>query len=309
MDDDRITTAPLFGVLPRAALRWLGLGLVLAILIAGMLVIVIWLGWVGTESSPGTAEQAAADRIHKEFGQQRFAKLERRQLLRCGLHDVDQQATRIWQDIDVFETEANQWHKKFEELLTSKTGQRLGNDPWVVRYFWDQWDKRLVDVSEADNYRVKLNTLILSVREALKSEDTAYKPSQTLLDRIDLLNTRVKESRTSYNRHRRLLDALVAMLEGDKPVDQMTLKDRVEQLDHEMILEESGHPAFTDRERPSDKSGAAATPSSLVTSPASSKGGLGGLYEESNRQLQGQDNYGRKTLIRDSVKDKGSSGR
>ena len=130
-----------------------------------------------------------------------------------------------------------------------------------------------------------------------------------MLDRIDLLETRVNESLTTYNRHRRLLDALVAMLEEEKPLDQATMKERIERLDHQIVLEEAGHPAFTERKPSSARSAAAPTPPKSAVSPAAEQRGLEGLYNQSTRRLDRQDNYGRKTLIRDSVKDKGSSGR
>lgn len=301
MDENQVTTAPLFGVLPRSALRWIGLGLVLAILVCGMVVIVLWLQGFGTGSALDV--QVAQETVKKEFGQHRLEKLERRQLMRCGLQEIDQQARRIWNNIEIYETEAVQWKAAFAELMVSEQGKRVGDDPWAVRYFWDQWGNRLPNASEAQDHRNNLNTLMLSVHEALKKEGTAYQPSPELLDRIALIETQVDEGRASYSRHRRLLDALIGMVEEEKPVDQKTLKDRVEDLDKQMVLEDFAHPSSSGNlpasdARPAVPSGQDQTKSSAAADDDS----LDALYDQATRKSDATGDFGRTTLIRDSVK-------
>jgi hypothetical protein len=303
--DNRTETAPLFGELLKTFRRPLGMGLVLSGLALLMVVLVMQLRNAGSGvKTDGYFDSAETTPVKKEFRAHRFERLERRQVQRYGLQKIDQQSVRIWQDIGIFESEATAWRQKFQDLLTSETGKKLKDDAWVVRYFWDQWNGRLPNPGTAGEYRDNLNTLMVSIKECLKKETTAYTPSQTLRDEIDLIETQVKEARDSYNRHRRLLDALTGMIAADIPFDQETLKDRVEQLDQEMILEDFGYLS------PSLASSLGNTPASAAQAPIApegagpSHGGLDELHAQATRQLEGRRDYGRSTQIRDSVRNR-----
>jgi len=291
MSTSRLPTEPAPQVLLRN-LRRIVIGVVLACLLVSLVASTLWLQKVGQETAAEKAPEV------DEFRQKEFDKVDLRQLMRCGLQQVDQQASEIWLDIDILETEAKAWHSRYEQLLVSEKAKRLGNDPWVVRYFWDQWGDRLPNPRLADYSRANLNTLLLGIREALKDPNAAYKPRQQSLDEIGMIEKQVSDARKSYHSHRRLMDALVGMIEDTKGGDQNTIKAKVEEFDAQQALLEHGYPG-TKAESPPGVAPATAEETAAKPGKQSS---LDDLYEGVQKSRTGlPDNFGKTTLTRDAV--------
>lgn len=297
MSKDRLPTKPpLFGFLGENALRRILIGVLLMGLVAALIASTLWLQKVGQEPTGSTTAGGAKPPGVDEFRQKEFEKVELRQLMRCGLQQVDQRASRIWTDIEILETEAKAWHTRYEQLLVSEKAKRLGDDPWVVRYFWDQWGKRLPDPKVADDARANLNTLLLAIQQALKDPNAAFRPRQQSIDEIGLIEKQVADARRGYHSHRRLMDALARMIEDPKGGDQKTIKAKVEELDAQQALLEHGYPGVNP---PSSKS---VTPGASDGAGAGKPGSLDDLYEGVQRSKTGlPDNFGKTTLMRDGV--------
>ena len=291
MSTSRLPTEPDPQAVQRI-LRRILIGVALAGLIVLLVASTLWLQKVGREEEAQKAPEV------DEFRQKEFDKVDLRQLMRCGLQQVDQQASEIWLDIDILETEAKAWHSRYEQLLVSEKAKRLGDNPWVVRYFWDQWGERLPNPRLADYSRANLNTLLLGIREALKDPNAAYKPRQQSLDEIGRIGDEVSKARKRYHSHRRLMDALVGMIENPKGGDQNTIKAKVEELDHQQALLEHGYPGARSE---SPRSIAPATTEETTAQPGK-QSSLDDLYEGVHKSRTGlPDNFGKTTLTRDAV--------
>ena len=307
MNGNQSRTAPLFGVLPWSVVRYLFWGLLIGGLVCGMFVMVLWLqGYgAGSTNTPGNGLTVAPP--PNEFGQNRFVKLERRQLMRCGLQQIDHQTDRIWADIDELEKEARAWHSEFQELLDSDTGTRLSKDSWVRQYFWTQSTIKLPDPIVIDEMREYLNTLMVSVVEALAKEDTAYPASQELRDRINLIGDKTRTVKETYNAHRRLLDAFVGMVEKDDSMDEKTMRQRVKELDKKYILARFGYSSLSEENIPAARVEKA--PSPTLPRPVSPSSPLEAMYEQTSGRSDEDDDHGRSTSIRDTLRDSNTSRR
>lgn len=309
MNENQPRTAPLFGVLPWIVVRYLFWGLLIGGLVCGMFVMVLWLQGYGTGSTNTLGIGTTVAPPTNEFGQRRFSKLERRQLIRYGLQQIDHQTNRIWVDIGEWEKEARAWHSEFQELLDSDTGTRLSEDSWILRYFWRQSTKKLPDPSMIGDMRKDLNTLVLSVVEALANEDTAYPASQELRDRIDLIEGKTRTAKETYNAHRRLLDAFVGMVEKDDSMDEKTMRQRVTELDQKYILARFGYSSLSEEDLPSTL--VEETPRPTLTRPktVNPNDSLESAYERANPKPGAEHEYGRPTSIRDTFRNSHTSQR
>ena len=150
----------------------------------------------------------------------------------------------------------------------------------------------------ADDSRANLNTLLLAIRKALDDPKAAYKPRQQVhrQDRVDR-RCRSRTLAEPYHSHRRLMDALVRMIEDPKGGDQNTIKAKVEEFDAQQALLEHGYPGAR-AEGPTD----AAPATSNGTEGPSKPGSLDDLYEGVQRTKTGlPDNFGKSTLMRDGL--------
>jgi len=287
---------PLFGFLGEKVLRRVLIGVLLTGLVAALIASTLWLQKVGQEPTGSTTAGGSKVPEVDEFRQKEFGKVELRQLMRCGLQQVDQRASKIWTDIEILETESKAWHTRYEQLLVSEKAKRLGDDPWVVRYFWDQWGKRLPDARVADDARANLNTLLLAIRQALDDPNAAFKPRQQSIDEIGLIEKQVADARRGFYSHRRLMDALARMIEDPKGGDQKTIKAKVEELDAQQALLEHGYPGA----KPENSKSVA--PAASDGAGARKPGSLDDLYEGVQRTKTGlPDDFGKTTLMRDGV--------
>lgn len=290
MSTSRLPTEPDPQAVQRI-LRRILIGVAVAGLIVLLVASTLWLQKVGREEEARKAPEVDT------FREKEFRELERRQLMRCGLRQVDHRAEAIWSDIEVLETEAKAWHAQYEQLLVSQNAKRLGDDPWVVRYFWDQWGKRLPSSKVGENSREELNELMLHIRQAIADPNAGYKPTQVLIDEVGLIEMKVADARRAFHSHRRLMDALVRMIDNPKGGDQNTIKAKVEELDAQQALLEHGYPGAKSQ-GPAD----AVPPVSDKSRASKKEGGLDDLYEGVQRSRTGlPDNFGKTTLTRDAV--------
>jgi hypothetical protein len=300
MVQHRGSTPPLFGFIPRSVWRWFVRGLWATGGLCAFAVIVMRLQLMGTEQTDRRTTPAV-DQAETEFGELRSEKKERRSNMRLGLLEINQFADDIWADIDEFEMEAKAWKQRFEDLLLSSTGSLLGEkDPWAVRYFFDKWGRRLPKPSAAADYRANLSTLVEPIRDALEQEHRAYRPTQESLDNIWKIATQAELAKECYHQHRVLLDALVRLYIKEN-VDQKTLKWRVEELEGKMTLIKFGHSSsLKELEMASMPSMASENAETDAAQPTEVED-LDELYEQVGGQSGDGSQYGRTTLIRDTV--------
>jgi hypothetical protein len=194
------------------------------------------------DGEPSSAADDAFD-IDKEIDQKDWLIIQRRQLLRCYIQELDQQAESIWKDIDALQSEIDAYQKQFKELEVSEEGRRLIKDKWAVRYFVDKWGEPLPDETVAKHCRVRLNVLMFTVRRSLKKEGAAYTISPETQRKVNMIEFHVSEAKKKYIRHRRLLSALAASVAPGGPVTPGTLKEAVEKMRSEFTLEDWGHPS------------------------------------------------------------------
>jgi hypothetical protein len=295
----RGSTPPLWGFIPSAAASWITWALVAAGLVCAFLAVVSRVQHVGADQSVTRLE----DDTGAESGQERSEKKELRANMLYGLQEIVREVDDIWAENDEFEMEANAYHQQFNDLLVSSTGTRLGEeDPWAVGYFYEKWNRRLPKPSAAADYRANLSTLMEPIRDALRKQHLAYRPSLESLDNIQLIATRVKLAKESYYYHRVLLDALVAQIKKGC-VDKKTLKQRVEELEHKMVLAKFGHPSASNEQQAASTPRLAPESAETDATGSTDVGGLDELYEQARREADGGSQFGRTTLIRDAVKD------
>ena len=290
-------TPRLWGFLSSRAIRWITVLALVAFLICMFVVIVGALQGIGqppTNVGRTTKSEKPIEDDDGEFKQKKYAKREKWRLIRCGLQEIDQEAQEIWDDIGKFENEATQWHAKLQELLISERGKRLRNDNWVVRYFWEQRGDKLPRIETAENCRDNLNTLMLTVHEALEDPQAGYVPTQLFLDEVDLIKDKIADGKRRYNSHGRLLDALVGVTEPGGPKPTETLQDAVDQYDWQKILQDFGHPDYVERDGRARGDAPAAAEGNVPDS-------LDEVYEQgAGRSTVGRD-FGRTTTIQDAV--------
>ena len=211
---------------------------------------------------------------------------QRRQLIRSGLHKLDQRGKRIWKDINVLQEEIDAYQRQFNALEVNEVGKRLTKDKWVVRYFIDKWGEPLPPPRVAEECRVRLNELMLTVKEALaitepKMKRPAYEIPPEMEQEVKSIEFEVRNAKDEYTRHRLALDGLVRMVVEGRPMTEQTLREVADGLRAKEALREMGHSSAEKQQLPEESSGAPAT--KRTSEPAeseSSSGEQSRLYHE-----------------------------
>ncbi len=151
---------------------------------------------------------------------------------------------RVRKDLADLKVESDAWHKRFKELETSKTGARLIDDNWVVQHFVDLWGARLPRedfVQQYDDYVTVLYDD--AVKTILDDAEKTVPVRESFSARVKQVSKDADDAKKMFNSHRRLLDALVFMVEKQH-LPAKTLKDKIEALDAKIILTEFRHPSM-----------------------------------------------------------------
>jgi hypothetical protein len=179
------------------------------------------------------------------------------------LHELDQRAAEIWENIDALQKEIDAYQRVFNDLKVNEVGKRLTKDKWVVRYFIDKWGEPLPSARVAENCRVRLNELMLTVKKALSEiepemERAAYEISPETARAVEKIEYEVRNAKKEYTRHRLALDALVRTVTEGRPVTEKTLGEVAEDLRGRKALKEMGHSSDQEEQLPGESSGTSA---------------------------------------------------
>ena len=243
---------PGFGRVPRAR-RILMLGVLVVLLAAGGGGYLFFTKYLLTFDTPSASIDDPVSGIDAEIDQKDWLVIQRRQLLRTGLHKLDQQAELIWENIDQLQKEIDAYESQFDELKLSEEGKRLIEDKWAVRYFVDKWGEALPHDKVAKHCQVRLNELMFTVRLALaktkpEKKKAAYEISPETQKEVDFIEWEVNEAKKRYASHQELLTALERKVAAGEPVTPETLQDAIDAMRDEMTLSEFGHPSMKKRE-------------------------------------------------------------
>jgi len=192
----------------------------------------------------GKASQADIEfDIEGDFNQQEWERIQRRQFIRCGLHELDNRGELIWDDIEALQNEIDAYQKRFNDLMKSEKGKRLMEDEWVIRYAIDKWGEPLEHDRIAKHCRVRLNTLMYTVERALRKKKDAYEVSPETEQKVTKIEFEVRDALKEYTRHRILLDWLTeCVAQGQLAVAPRTLEDVATAELRMRIAREFGHP-------------------------------------------------------------------
>ena len=304
---------PGFGKAPRSRriLVWSVLAVFLAAASGGYIFFTNYLLQVDTATDPADDIDDIVDVSNPDIDQSDWLVIQRRQLLRTGLHKLDQQAELIWENIDQLQQEIEAYETQFEELQLSEEGQRLINDEWAVRYFVDKWGEALPHDKVAKHCQVRLNELMFTVKLALDKtkppkKKAAYEISQETQREVDLIEFEVNEAKKQYSSHRNLLRALAAKMPAGEAVSPKTLKDAVEAMRNQMTLEGWRHPSASQpRGQNESRSGRSVEKDSVNTVREPAPSDPSSLLDDVRRS---RSSVGREftdtTLGRDAVRDR-----
>ena len=292
--------APGYGKVPRV--RRIVAVAVLAILVAcisgAFLLATRYLQKWGDGSSPKRKEDP-------------WLALQDQQLLRTGLHKLDQKAELIWENIDALQKEIDAYQRLFSDLEVSEEGRRLMKDEWVVRYFVDKWGEPLPHEKVAKHCRVRLNELMFTVKEALAKtepvmEKGACQISRATDDEVELIKFDVNEAKKEYTRHRLALEGLASGVTQGYPVTPKNLREAAEQLRRQAALRRLNHPST--KKQPSSKKSSGTEAEGDDPEPDQHKPAADdppSLLHEVERQESGvRENFSDTTQGRDTVRDR-----
>ena len=204
-----------------------------------------------TDSTEGT--DAGIDDIDGEIDQKDWLVIQRRQFLRTGLLELDQQGERIWENIDQLQKEIDAYQCEFSELQASEESKRLINDEWAVRYFVDKWGEALAHDKVAKHCQMQLNELMFTVKRVLAktkpdTKRAAYEISPETQKKVDEIEWKVNDAKEQYTLHRGALRGLARKAAAGEAVTPETFQEAIDAMRSEIALKRLGYPSANRRQ-------------------------------------------------------------
>ena len=162
--------------------------------------------------------------------------------MRCDMIEVRQDVESIWENIDKLSAEIAKFNGAYEDVATSKHYPELLTDDFVVRYFAKDIKDPLPHVKTPIHCAERLNVLMFTVNRALAKKRAAYEIEHQTRDRIETIESDVREALDAYLLHREFLEAIRALTAAGALPEAETMLEAAHQHRLELALQKMGHP-------------------------------------------------------------------